>query len=70
MDPWADIDEVKHEYGFEILQKLTQDFQVYSGIILGVSHDAFKNLQIAANDHLVVFDVKGFFDIHQVDARL
>jgi UDP-N-acetyl-D-galactosamine dehydrogenase len=70
MDPWADNEEVKHEYGFEILQNTTQDFVAYSGIILGVSHDEFKKLPIVANDQLAVFDVKGFFGAHQVDARL
>jgi UDP-N-acetyl-D-galactosamine dehydrogenase len=70
MDPWADNEEVKHEYGFKILQNTTQDFAAYSGIILGVSHDEFKKLPIVANDQLAVFDVKGFFGAHQVDARL
>jgi UDP-N-acetyl-D-galactosamine dehydrogenase len=70
MDPWADNEEVKHEYGFDILLNTTQDFAAYSGIILGVSHDEFKNLPIVANDQLAVFDVKGFFGAHQVDARL
>lgn len=70
LDPWADNNEVENEYGFRILQEISHDFTMYSGIILGVAHDEFKNLPIVASTKLAVFDVKGIFGGHQVDARL
>ncbi len=74
-DPWANPEEVMHEYGIPITNTLhpspcTLD-QKYSAAILAVSHKEFSNLNI--RDLVgsgVVFDVKGVLPKDQVDARL
>lgn len=70
-DPWASPEEVMHEYGIPILNGGNPlDISQYSGIVLAVSHDKFKGLEIQKSDNCVVFDVKGFLPKEAVDARL
>ncbi|RZS98488.1 nucleotide sugar dehydrogenase [Cecembia calidifontis] len=70
-DPWASPEEVMHEYGISILNGGNPlDISQYSGIVLAVSHDKFKGMQIQKSDSCVVFDVKGFLPKEAVDARL
>jgi UDP-N-acetyl-D-galactosamine dehydrogenase len=72
-DPWANPAEVLHEYGLVTYNKI-EDIQkeTYDAIILTVSHDEFKelNLNDLKNDACVVYDVKAFFEKSIVDARL
>jgi UDP-N-acetyl-D-galactosamine dehydrogenase len=68
-DPWANPDEVMHEYGITVVNELPKAH--YSGAILAVSHKEFADLDIrsiAGNG--VVFDVKGVLNKEMVDARL
>jgi UDP-N-acetyl-D-galactosamine dehydrogenase len=70
-DPWASEAEVKHEYGITILGgKIGPNLDEYSAIILAVAHKEFSKLQIQKSENCVVFDVKGFLNKNQVDARL
>ena len=70
-DPWANPDEVKHEYGVEISSgKNIPDLNDYSAIILAVSHKEFADLKIQKSESQVVFDVKGYLKKEDVDARL
>ncbi|MEX2591297.1 MAG: nucleotide sugar dehydrogenase [Anditalea sp.] len=70
-DPWASAEEVKHEYGIDILNGVGgPEFSAYSGIILGVAHKIFENFNIQKSDSQVVFDVKGILDKSKVDGRL
>ena len=60
-DPWANKEEVKYEYGFEIVNELPDN--KYHAIILAVAHEKFKNISIDSlriDDKSVVYDVKGF----------
>lgn len=68
-DPWANADEVLHEYGINICkqQPVLQD---YTAIILAVAHDQFRKLDIKKSHKQVVFDVKGVLAKDLVDARL
>ena len=70
-DPWANIDEVKHEYGISIVNELTEAVD-YDAIVLAVAHKEFLNLNyeniISSNG--VIFDSKGCLDRKLVDARL
>jgi UDP-N-acetyl-D-galactosamine dehydrogenase len=67
-DPWASIEEVRHEYNIEILNNMPQgNFQA---VILAVAHDEFKEITIQSSDSQVVFDVKGILNSSQIDARL
>jgi UDP-N-acetyl-D-galactosamine dehydrogenase len=42
IDPHADSDELKHEYGFGLVPHA--DKNVYAAIILGVAHKEYKDL--------------------------
>jgi UDP-N-acetyl-D-glucosamine/UDP-N-acetyl-D-galactosamine dehydrogenase len=70
-DPWADVAEVEHEYGIQILGgKECPRLEDYSAIILAVAHKEFKSLPIRKSNDLVVYDVKAVLDKDKVDARL
>jgi UDP-N-acetyl-D-galactosamine dehydrogenase len=70
-DPWADVAEVRHEYGIEIINGGTKPvLEDYSAIILAVGHKEFKTWEIQKSDNQVVFDVKGVLSKELVDARL
>ncbi len=71
-DPWADPEEVKDEYGIDLLntQHPTPNTQHYDAVVLAVAHDEFKALDLKASDKTVVFDIKGILDKEKVDSRL
>ena len=70
-DPWASPQEVKHEYGIDIVSgEKAPPLEQYSAIILAVSHRQFLTLGIQKSVSQVIFDVKGFLDKSLIDARL
>jgi UDP-N-acetyl-D-galactosamine dehydrogenase len=70
-DPWADVAEVRHEYGIEIINGGKKPvLEDYSAVILAVGHKEFKSWDIRKSDQQVVFDVKGVLSKELVDARL
>jgi UDP-N-acetyl-D-galactosamine dehydrogenase len=73
-EPYADAEEVKHEYGLEILPDLHSAPKV-DAVILAVPHQKFKKLQpkdIAAlckeNEEAILIDVKGCLSKKQAEA--
>ncbi|WDE95326.1 Vi polysaccharide biosynthesis UDP-N-acetylglucosamine C-6 dehydrogenase TviB [Lentisphaera profundi] len=68
-DPWANKDEVKHEYGFDLVEQLEND---YDAVVLTVGHDEFKELDLntITHDTSVIYDIKYALDKKQVDGRL
>ncbi|HSJ69499.1 MAG TPA: nucleotide sugar dehydrogenase, partial [Anditalea sp.] len=70
-DPWASKEEVEHEYNLCIKNEVSQ-LETYDAIILAVSHDEFKELDIdkLTNPYSVIYDVKGFLPKEKVTARL
>ena len=68
-DPWADADEVKHEYGEKLTAKPGKG---YDAIVLAVAHNEFKSLDLAAlgNGNTVIYDIKGLLKKDIVDERL
>lgn len=70
-DPWADIEEVKNEYGVKISNKL-KDMDVYDAVIVAVSHDEFIDFDYnkIKRNNSVIFDAKGSLNRDLVDARL
>ena len=68
-DPWASPEEVKKEYGIEILNVLPTC--QFAGVVLTVAHKEFLEFDIRSlvKDG-VVYDVKGFLPKEMVDARL
>lgn len=72
-DPWANKEAVKHEYGIEIANTLSEG-EKYDAIILGVAHNQFKDIDIRDllidKENGVVYDVKGILPREIVDSRL
>ena len=69
-DPWANPEEVKSEYGIISQQELPENTQ-FDAIVLGVSHEEFRELDYDAlkNGNSILYDVKGFLD-GQSDCKL
>ncbi len=62
-DPYADSEELKHEYGFELTPKTGND---YDAVIVTVPHKEYKVLDDAyfasiTRGHAMVADLKGIF---------
>lgn len=73
LDPWASNTEVEHEYGISIYTDPTAlNGKTYDLIILAVAHKAFETLDVKSllRNPGVLWDVKGFFPLEIVDARL
>lgn len=68
-DPWANPEEVKHEYALETTTILPKE--LFDTVVLGVSHDEFKNIDYKAikKPNGVLYDVKGILT-ETVDGRL
>ena len=72
-DPWADKEEVKHEYGLDILCDINEiKNKKYEGVVLAVAHNQFKELDFLSlrTDGAVVYDVKGILKKELIDNRL
>jgi len=69
-DPMADDEEVKDEYGVELIREIAS--KPYNAIVLAVGHAAFKSLELdkISNGKTVIYDIKGFLDKNQVTSRL
>lgn len=73
-DPWADVANVKHEYGIDIvngsMSALTGNFDA---VILGVAHNDFRDIDVRSflkSENGVVYDVKGILERNVIDGRL
>lgn len=67
-DPWANPEEVMHEYGVVTTRELPA--RPYDAVVLAVAHAAFNTLDIPSlcKEQSVVYDVKGF--LPESDGRL
>jgi len=70
-DPWASKEEVKHEYGIDILNKFDPS-KKYEAILLAVAHTEFESINFEEyyKAGTVVFDAKAVIDRRWVDGRL
>ncbi|UOE41519.1 nucleotide sugar dehydrogenase [Chryseobacterium suipulveris] len=61
-DPWANPDEVKHEYGVESTTQMPK--KKFDAVVLGVAHKEFRDLDLSLNlkEKGVVYDVKGVLE--------
>jgi UDP-N-acetyl-D-galactosamine dehydrogenase len=68
-DPFADADEVKHEYDLTLIKELRKK---YHAVILAVGHQEFTKLdwEEICTESTVIYDVKGILDKKKVTARL
>lgn len=62
-DPWANSDEVRDEYGFELVQ--SYDLKEYDCVVIAVAHNEFKNLDLKDS---LVYDIKNIYP--KANARL
>ena len=71
LDPWANVERVKKEYGIDAVASLPKD-KKYDAIILAVSHKQFADTdwREKLNENGVIYDVKGFLNRDIVDGRL
>lgn len=72
-DSWANPDEVKHEYGITLVNKLKQGH--YDGIVLAVDYNEFKamgvdEIRALGKENHVLYDVKHVFGSTDSDIRL
>jgi UDP-N-acetyl-D-glucosamine/UDP-N-acetyl-D-galactosamine dehydrogenase len=69
-DPWANPDEVKHEY--KLLTSNVLPDSKYDAIVLGVSHKEFLNLDLTPlkKSKSIVYDVKGVLQNDAIDGKL
>ena len=63
LDPYANSKEVKHEYGFDIVEKPNGK---YDAIIVAVSHNEYLDLtedyfKTVASDKCILVDIKGMY---------
>lgn len=70
-DPWANPEEVKHEYEIAI-RNTSLETETFDAIVLCVAHHEF--LQLNLHQHLaengVIYDVKGILPLEEIDGRL
>jgi len=61
-DPWADAEEVKHEYGLTIVNDLPET--LFDAVVLGVAHQEFLSLKLSENlkSPGIIYDVKGVLE--------
>ncbi|WP_374441863.1 nucleotide sugar dehydrogenase [Epilithonimonas sp.] len=69
-DPWANPEEVMHEYGLETSTKTP--FKKYDAVVLAVSHKEFENLNIKnlLSESGIIYDVKGILNKEEGVKRL
>lgn len=70
-DPLANTEEVKTEYGIEIISQIPT--QYFDAIIIAVGHQQFKTMDIVGfkkNQNSVIIDVKSILDKQLSDFRL
>lgn len=70
-DPWASHEEVKAEYGINLLEEF-DNTKSYNAILLAVAHEEFKsfNFKKYYSAGAVIFDAKAVVDRKWVDGRL
>ena len=70
-DPLVNSEDVKHEFGIDILEQIPEDSK-YSAVVLAVAHEKFLGLSIRnlVSNFGVIFDVKAILPKFLVDARL
>jgi UDP-N-acetyl-D-galactosamine dehydrogenase len=71
LDPWAEPEEVMHEYGL-LSVKFLGDEKRFDAIILAVAHDEFNKMHFEefVKSNRVIYDVKGILPKGFSDAKL
>ncbi|CAM3988868.1 MULTISPECIES: nucleotide sugar dehydrogenase [Flavobacterium] len=68
-DPWANSNEVKHEYGLVSITQIPE--KKFDAVVLGVAHNEFKEMDLNTlrKEKCVLYDVKGVLG-KDVDGKL
>jgi UDP-N-acetyl-D-glucosamine/UDP-N-acetyl-D-galactosamine dehydrogenase len=66
-DPWADSDEVEHEYNITLVDHHDLNFHTYDAIVLAVAHKEYLGIKFQTGSQ-VIFDIKGILETS--DGRL
>ena len=63
-DPWADKDEVRHEYGIELMEASEMAAKQYDALVLAVAHNEFASMDVASiqDENTVVYDIKSILE--------
>ena len=72
-DPWASPDAVMHEYGVKTHDQYDEvSNKQYDAIIMAVAHNQFSDINYSSlrKSNAVVYDIKSFIPVEQIDARL
>jgi UDP-N-acetyl-D-galactosamine dehydrogenase len=72
-DPWASVDEVKHEYGITMLKAFEMiTFNKYAAVLVAVGHNEFKEIEVERirTSKTIFYDLKGLFPKNMSDGRL
>ncbi len=72
-DPWASAEEVRREYGIELLPTLEGASGRYDAVVLAVAHRQFLETDVRqwlSGPEAVLYDIKGILPKEQVTGRL
>ena len=71
-DPWADVEEVVHEYGIQIHNSQKAINTDYDAVVLAVAHKEFLSVDVRSflKEGGVLYDVKSILPKEVVDGRL
>jgi len=70
-DPWADPQQVDHEYGVVCMNGEAKRSK-YDAVLLAVAHNEFREMDIAGlcKKDAVIYDIKSMLPLESIDARL
>ena len=71
-DPWASPEEVKDEYGLDLISNIETTHKKYDAVLAVVAHNEFKNLDLQkyTNKNALIYDVKAIYPKDKSDLRL
>lgn len=72
VDPMAEAEDVKREYGLELADSKECMKNTYDAVLLAVAHNKFRELDFSkfVEEKSVIYDIKGFLDKNIVSGRL
>ena len=71
-DPWAAPEEVKEEYGLDLISDIQNTDVKYDAVLAVVAHNEFKNLDLNkyTKENALIYDVKAIYPKEKSDLRL
>jgi len=71
-DPWASVEEVKDEYGLDLITDINASDEKYDAVLAVVAHNEFKNMDLSKYtiENALIYDVKAIFPKDKSDLRL